>query len=125
MSKKKDEEKKPQSEEKHFKMVGHFDKDGHLSITRAGKLVRQWCPFNTGETACNHGCPHLDEPVELRKDPTPEKRRPSQFNSRPVQATPEEVATWPIVGYGLSLCYGKQWRFDEFKDERPEPEENE
>jgi len=90
---------------------------GGLSIFREGKEKNQVCPWgNKGR--CGDECPHFGEPVAIRRDPHPEQRQPTQLNPRPQQPSLEEKLKWPVVGYGIEICFGKRLSFDELVDER-------
>jgi len=100
-------------------MLGKINEKGNLSISRNGKLKQQYCPWSPDECTCGDHCPHFQEPIALRRDPKPELRRASQINPKPQAPAPEEILKWPIIGYGIELCYGRQWRFDQLEDLRP------
>jgi hypothetical protein len=73
-------------------MKGKINKLGYLEIERAGKLVRQACPFcDVG--GCGDWCPQFGEPFELSPGV-------------------EGSAT------GIDICHGRYLSFSEFTDER-------
>ena len=49
-------------------MKGKIDKGGFLYIERAGKYIKQFCPFSAGSYDCCHWCALFGEPWGDRQE---------------------------------------------------------
>ena len=97
-------------------MNGKIDKSGQLNIERAGKMNKQYCPFDAGAAlsegspcSCGDWCPLFGEPA------TTETKWIST-NDLGVDVNNIRLDTW------LEICQNKTLTFDTFTDERKEAE---